>query len=271
MYKILLGTDAGSPVLLLILKDHNFQRLRSAPLNDHIRVDCAPFRQPNVTVLLTYAANRNAARQYIRGGQFRETSTDGFDRRFAGSLFGTSIVGSVLTETTLQQFETQPMQKHITLKPKPDFTIDITYTNSDRAVVGFLRGMGISLEKITTDPELRHLRDLYAAETVDLAAKISAEHGISLPAEGPTKISYGIEGANEQVLLAVQGTDLAWFAQNPTEDSYYRRVVAGEFPTEITATWVKVMRRKNDPTNTRIRVPMTRDASGNFIEWKSTR
>jgi hypothetical protein len=83
-------------------------------------------------------------------------------------------------------------------------------------------------------------------------------------------LSYGVkpedDGMSEPVMMAVRGAELAWFKAHPDERYYFRRLVKGEAPPDITADWVKVTKR--DPeANERKREFYVRQG-GEFVIWQ---
>lgn len=78
-------------------------------------------------------------------------------------------------------------------------------------------------------------RDLRAAGKAEFVAELDDAH-ISYP--GKPEAS----GMSEATLLGVRGYEMAWFAENPAERSFIRRAVPGEFPPDVTAEWVRVIR-----------------------------
>ena len=82
-------------------------------------------------------------------------------------------------------------------------------------------------------------------------------------------IRYGSKpeesGMRERILLAVRGQEIAWFRAHPTERVYFRRAVPGEFPADVTAEWVRVI-KVDDEADQRVREPCVK-RDGAFVPW----
>lgn len=58
-----------------------------------------------------------------------------------------------------------------------------------------------------------------------------------------------------------------WFAANPGERVYYRRIIPGEFPPDETAEWVCVT-MVNADTDTFMYEPVIRKVGPAGVEWR---
>ena len=74
-------------------------------------------------------------------------------------------------------------------------------------------------------------------------------------------------GMSEKAMLQVRAEEVAWFLTHPSEHHYYRRIVPGEFPPDITAEWCRV--DKVDPGAVgRVRTPVVRVVGARGLEWR---
>lgn len=273
MYKIVAGKDADK-TLIVILKPEDLRLCREKPCDDMIRIDGLTFDRPDLAVIITYAANRNQARSLTRQvGVKIPTSEPMIDYFFSGTMGHKKLIGYIMSEQTAHRLETSPMQEFTVIGGAQygvdDFSLMILYTVADKPVVDLLRSLGYGLEKIAGDPALAELWRQYGTEVVANYEILLRNAGIKMnPGDAPVEFKLGTyqEGMNEQTLLAVRGDELAWFAANPGETEYFRRIVPGEWPADVKAEWVKVM-TTNQP-GVRLRTPMTRQADGSFVEWK---
>jgi hypothetical protein len=177
-------------------------------------------------------------------------------------------MGVILTDFACQELLFKPLENYSIFHGDTFgiewFRLMITYADTDRKVVSFLRKLGVTLQQIATDPALNLLWQQYGREVIEDSAKIAAAAGIVVPTDKTYDINVedpATSGVSEIVLLAVRNDEIAWFAQNPAETEYIRRVVPGEFPSEVDATWVKVIKADN----ARLRIPLKR-VNNEFVE-----
>jgi hypothetical protein len=274
MYKLAVMNDA-SRIAILVMKAEDFQAYREKPLFDHSRIDGTPFGRPDIMIFITHATNRTQARTYMREHiSAKHTLSYGNSGIycFDGKMMEKSVMGIIMTETALARLEAKPLGNFETFEGSqfglPGFQVMITYSNSDKAFVSMMRGLGMTLETIATDPVLEPLWRRYSSEIIRDSVKIANRYGANIKPEDniPYEVHLGNpKDANVDVLLAVRGEEVAWFAQNPNETEYYRRMVPGEFPPDVTSGWVRVI--KGEEEGLRYRVPGDFDGS-TFVQFK---
>jgi hypothetical protein len=242
-------------LLVLVMKPEDFQAYRAEPMFDHSLIDCASFGRPGVKLFISYAVNHKQAQDYLRENissrhMIHHDQTGVYC--FSGTMMEQTVIGILLTDIELKRLETTPLAKFTEFKGSKfgatGFNILITYANTDREVVGLMRGLGMPLEDIAKKPDMASLWQSYGRETVEMAMDAATRLGDEIE---KTDIPYELllgdhatAGTNEQVLIAVRGDEHAWFARNPNEIEYVRRLVPGECPPEIAAQaeWVRVIK-----------------------------